>query len=71
MTPLVSTAMLAAAAHAIAGLVDRKSLGPDYIIPSIFNPAVARAVAEAVSKEAVRCGAARRHKKTSSDGQDA
>ncbi len=56
----ITTSMLVAAAHAIAAVVDRRHLGADNIIPSLFNPLVAPAVAAAVSKEAARCGAARR-----------
>ena len=37
-----------AAAHAIADIVDDSELSPDYIIPTVFNPKVAKAVAEAV-----------------------
>ncbi|MBI3552874.1 MAG: NAD-dependent malic enzyme [Elusimicrobia bacterium] len=63
----ISTSMLVAAAHAIAGTVDPKALGPDYIIPSIFNTAVAKAVAEAVSIDAKRCGVARRRDHNTAD----
>jgi malate dehydrogenase (oxaloacetate-decarboxylating) len=37
-----------AAAHAIANIVDETELSADYIIPTVFNPKVSKAVAEAV-----------------------
>jgi malate dehydrogenase (oxaloacetate-decarboxylating) len=37
-----------AAAHAIADIVDELELSADYIIPTVFNPKVSKAVAEAV-----------------------
>ncbi len=55
--------MKLAAAHAIAACVSRSELGPDYIIPSVFNRAVAPAVAEAVARAAHRTGAARRRRR--------
>jgi malate dehydrogenase (oxaloacetate-decarboxylating) len=44
----ITEAMKIAAARAIAGVVGAEELGPNYIIPSVFNPDVAKAVAEAV-----------------------
>ena len=44
----VSDDMLVAAARALAGVVSAAELGPHYIIPSVFNPNVASAVAAAV-----------------------
>jgi malate dehydrogenase (oxaloacetate-decarboxylating) len=40
--------MLVAAARALAGVVSPAELGPHYIIPSVFHPEVASAVAAAV-----------------------
>ena len=40
--------MLAAAARALAGVVSPAGLGPHYIVPSVFHPDVASAVAAAV-----------------------
>jgi malate dehydrogenase (oxaloacetate-decarboxylating) len=40
--------MLVAAARALAGVVSPAELGPHYIIPSVFHPDVASAVAAAV-----------------------
>ncbi|CCH77597.1 Putative NAD-dependent malic enzyme (maeB) [Nostocoides japonicum T1-X7] len=44
----ITTPMLVAAAEAIADCVGRDELGPSYIVPSVFDPRVAPAVAEAV-----------------------
>jgi malate dehydrogenase (oxaloacetate-decarboxylating) len=44
----ISAEMETAAAHAIARVVAEDELAPSYIIPSVFNPAVSAAVAEAV-----------------------
>jgi malate dehydrogenase (oxaloacetate-decarboxylating) len=52
--------MKLAAAHAIAGCIAEKSLGPEYIIPSVFNKKVVRQVAKAVKEAAFESGVARR-----------
>jgi malate dehydrogenase (oxaloacetate-decarboxylating) len=52
--------MKTAAARAIAGVIPEEELHPDYIVPSVFNRAVAPAVAEAVATAAVATGVARR-----------
>ena len=52
--------MKLAAARAIAGVIPESDLGPEYIVPSVFNRAVAPAVAEAVAQAAVASGIARR-----------
>ena len=44
----VSDDMLVAAARALAGVVSPAELGPHYIVPSVFHPNVASAVAAAV-----------------------
>jgi malate dehydrogenase (oxaloacetate-decarboxylating) len=56
----VNDQMKLAAAHALAELVSRSELGPEYITPSMFDRRVVPAVAEAVSDAAVRTGVARR-----------
>ncbi|MGE5550702.1 MAG: NAD(P)-dependent malic enzyme [Bacteroidota bacterium] len=56
----VNEAMKIAAAEAIAGLVARDELQPEYVIPNPFDRRVARAVAEAVALAAVSSGVARR-----------
>jgi malate dehydrogenase (oxaloacetate-decarboxylating) len=49
--------MLIAAATAIADTVDGEELNASYIIPSVFDPAVAPAVAAAVRRVASGAGA--------------
>jgi malate dehydrogenase (oxaloacetate-decarboxylating) len=56
----VNDQMKLAAAHALAGLVSRSELGPEYITPSMFDRRVVPAVAEAVGQAAIRTGVARR-----------
>jgi malate dehydrogenase (oxaloacetate-decarboxylating) len=57
---LVNDEMKIAAAHAIASCVGRAELGPEYIIPSVFNKQVAVAVAREVARAAQKTGVARR-----------
>jgi malate dehydrogenase (oxaloacetate-decarboxylating) len=52
--PDITEEMKLAAAHAIASVVSEEELAPDYIIPSIFNPDVTAAVAEATAAAALR-----------------
>src|SRR5467141_1342671 len=59
----VNDEMKVAAARAIAACVGRSELSEEYIIPSVFNKAVAPAVAEAVARAAHRTGAARRRRR--------
>src|SRR3954469_24040544 len=56
----ITPEMELAAAHAIAGIVKLEELGPDYVIPSVFNREVAPAVAAAVADAARHAGVARR-----------
>ena len=63
---LVNDEMKIAAAHAIASCVGRSELGPEYIIPSVFNKKVAPALAREVAKAAQRTGVARRRPRTDS-----
>jgi malate dehydrogenase (oxaloacetate-decarboxylating) len=56
----VNEAMKVAAAHAIAGTIADTELSADYIVPSVFNRAVAPAVAAAVAQAADESGVARR-----------
>jgi malate dehydrogenase (oxaloacetate-decarboxylating) len=51
--------MKLAAAYAIADLVTDADRGPEYIIPAVFDPRVADAVAAAVAKAARESGTAR------------
>jgi malate dehydrogenase (oxaloacetate-decarboxylating) len=59
----INEEMKLAAANAIAGTVAKQELSEEYIIPSVFNRNVARAVAREVSQAAVRSGVARRAKR--------
>jgi len=56
----IDEAMKLAAARAIAGAIPESDLGPEYIIPSVFNRSVAPAVADAVAAAAIESGIARR-----------
>jgi len=58
----INEEMKLAAAHAIAEVVKPDELGPEYIVPSVFNRDVAPAVAAAVSAMAEQTGAARRRR---------
>ena len=58
----INEEMKLAAANAIAAVVRPEELGPEYIVPSVFNRDVAPAVAGAVSAAAEQTGAARRHR---------
>jgi malate dehydrogenase (oxaloacetate-decarboxylating) len=57
--PQITEEMKVAAAQGIASTVADDELDADYIIPSVFNREVSRAVAHAVAEEAERSGAAR------------
>ncbi|HEV8438430.1 MAG TPA: NAD-dependent malic enzyme [Methylomirabilota bacterium] len=61
---LVNDEMKIAAAHAVASCVAKSELGPEYIIPSVFNKKVAPAVAREVARAAQRTGVARRRPRT-------
>jgi malate dehydrogenase (oxaloacetate-decarboxylating) len=56
----VTEGMKVAAAHAIAAVIRPEELGPEYVIPSVFNRDVAPAVAAAVAETAIAEGVARR-----------
>ena len=56
----ITEGMKLAAAEAIAAVVEPDELGPEYIVPSVFNRDVARVVAAAVAEAAERDGVARR-----------
>ena len=55
----INEEMKMAAAHALAGLVSRDELRPDYIIPAAFDPRVCPAIAKAVAGAARKTGVAR------------
>ena len=52
----ITDEMKVAAAHGIASVVTDDELSEDYIVPSVFNREVSRAVAAAVAHEAERSG---------------
>ncbi len=56
----INEEMKLAAAHAIAAVISERELNEDYIIPGVFNPAVAENVAKAVAEAAVKTGVARK-----------
>ncbi|NJN04985.1 MAG: NAD-dependent malic enzyme [Leptolyngbyaceae cyanobacterium RM1_1_2] len=56
----ITTTMYLEAAQAIASLVSPTELNPEHIIPSVFDPRVAPAVASAVQQAARAAGVARR-----------
>jgi malate dehydrogenase (oxaloacetate-decarboxylating) len=56
----INEPMKLAAAHAIAGIIPEDHLSEDYIIPSVFDKRVVRAVAQAVAQAARDTGVARR-----------
>jgi malate dehydrogenase (oxaloacetate-decarboxylating) len=59
----INEEMKLAAAHAIADVVSRKELSEEYIIPSVFNRNVVRAVAKEVAKAAQTSGVGRKRRK--------
>lgn len=60
---VINEEMKKAAARAIAEAIPRQEVNEEYIIPSVFNPAVVTAVAQAVAEAAQRTGVARRETK--------
>jgi malate dehydrogenase (oxaloacetate-decarboxylating) len=55
----IDNKMKIAAARAIAGLVDKRKLSPEYVIPSPFDSRVAAVVAKEVARTALATGHAR------------
>ena len=58
----INQEMKVAAAHAIAEIIGREELHPDYIVPSVFNREVVKLVAAAVTQAAVETGVAGRQR---------
>ncbi|MGH7706974.1 MAG: NAD-dependent malic enzyme [Vulcanimicrobiaceae bacterium] len=56
----ITEGMKLAAAHAIARIISDDERGPEYVIPSVFDPRVVDAVAKAVAAAAADEGVARR-----------
>ena len=59
----INEPMKLAAAHAIAAAIPEDHLTEDYIVPSVFEKRVVRAVARAVAKAAHESGVARRRER--------
>ncbi len=59
----INDEMMLAASDAIASLIKPSDLSEDYIIPSVFDKNVVKAVAQAVSDAAYRTGVARKRLK--------
>jgi malate dehydrogenase (oxaloacetate-decarboxylating) len=60
--------MKLAAARAIAGVIPYDHVSEDYIVPSVFDKRVVRAVARAVARAAYDTGVARRRKRDGESG---
>jgi malate dehydrogenase (oxaloacetate-decarboxylating) len=58
----INDEMKLAAGRALAAVVKEEELGPEYIVPSVFNRDVVTAVAAAVAGAAEVAGVARRHR---------
>ena len=67
----INEAMKLAAAEALAALITTRELRDDYIIPSVFDPRVAKAVAHEVVHAAHGSGASRRRRTTGAAGPEA
>jgi len=59
----INEPMKLAAARAIAAVIPEDHLSEDYIVPSVFDKRVVRAVAKAVARAAHESGVARRRKR--------
>ncbi|MFL5377283.1 MAG: malic enzyme-like NAD(P)-binding protein [Myxococcales bacterium] len=64
--PRIDEEMKVAAAHAIAATIPPGEIAADYIVPSVFNRAVASAVAAAVAESAEARGVARHRRPAAS-----
>ena len=62
----ITEGMKLAAGDAIAAVIRPDELGPEYIVPSVFNREVVRVVAAAVAEAAERDGVARRRRDATS-----
>ncbi|MBI2821370.1 MAG: NAD-dependent malic enzyme [Acidobacteria bacterium] len=60
---VINEAMKLAAAEAIASIISPNQLSEDYVIPSVFDQRVAKAVSREVRRAAEATGAARRRRK--------
>ena len=62
----ITSEMKVAAAHAIASVIPKDELGPEYVVPSVFNREVTPRVAAGVAAAAEASGVARRPSHVSS-----
>jgi malate dehydrogenase (oxaloacetate-decarboxylating) len=60
----INDQMKLAAAKAIQSIITEEELGPDYIVPSVFDKRVTAGVAKAVMEAAYESGVARRERKS-------
>jgi malate dehydrogenase (oxaloacetate-decarboxylating) len=65
----ITEEMKLAAALAIAGVVSPEELGPEYVVPSVFNRDVVPAVASAVAQAAEAGGVARRQREPAAQAE--
>jgi malate dehydrogenase (oxaloacetate-decarboxylating) len=63
----ITEGMKVAAGHAIASVIADDELGPEYVIPSVFNRDVTSVVARAVAEAAEQDGVARKLRTKSTD----
>jgi malate dehydrogenase (oxaloacetate-decarboxylating) len=63
----INEEMKVAAAHALASLVSDAERGPEYIIPSTFDPRVGKTVAAAVKDAAIQSGCLRKKSPTATE----
>ena len=63
----INDEMKVAAARALASVIPEESLGPDFVIPSVFDGNVVNRVAAATSQAAIDSGVARRNNRASED----
>lgn len=66
----ITEEMKVAAAHAIASIVKKNELTEDYIIPSVFNKRVAKAISKEVIRVATKTGVARRTPRSDGGGNN-
>ena len=63
----INDEMKLAAARALASVIPEDSLGPDFVIPSVFDANVVARVAAATAQAAIESGVARRASRSSED----
>ncbi|MDA1256344.1 MAG: NAD-dependent malic enzyme [Chloroflexi bacterium] len=66
----INDEMKLAAARALASVIPEDSLGPDFVIPSVFDANVVGRVAAATAQAAIDSGVARRSSRTDDDAEN-